>query len=63
MRKRKINNTPPICYGIQANIIDRSEKSGGNGLGIKYQQAPTLTKSDRHAVMYFITEKDEKETR
>ena len=38
------------AYGIQANIVDRSERSGGNGVGVKEEEAPTLTKSDRHAV-------------
>jgi DNA (cytosine-5)-methyltransferase 1 len=38
-------------FGIQANIIDRSDKSGGNGLGVKEEEAPTLTKADRHCVM------------
>jgi DNA (cytosine-5)-methyltransferase 1 len=41
----------PASFGIQANIIDRSDKSGGNGLGVKEEEAPTLTKADRHCVM------------
>ena len=41
----------PPAYGLQANIIDRTHKSGGNGLGVKEEEeAPTLTKADRHAV-------------
>ena len=38
-----------VVYGIQANIINRTEKSGGNGLGVS-ELSPTLTKGDRHAV-------------
>lgn len=46
-------NAPNVCYGIQANIVDRSERSGGNGLGVKEEEeAPTLTKADRHAVAF-----------
>ncbi len=37
-------------FGIQANIVDRSEKSGANGLGVK-EEAFTLTKGDRQCVM------------
>lgn len=37
-------------YGIQGNIIGRSIKAGGNGIGIKKDQAPTLTGMDRHGV-------------
>lgn len=40
------------AYGIQANIVNRTEKSGGNGLGVKEEEeAPTLTKNDQHCVM------------
>lgn len=42
---------PVPAYGIQANIVNRSEKSGGNGLGVKEEEAPTLTKNDQHCVM------------
>jgi DNA (cytosine-5)-methyltransferase 1 len=38
-------------FGIQANIVDRSEKSGANGLGVKEEEAFTLTKGDRQCVM------------
>lgn len=41
----------PSAYGIQANIVDRSEKSGANGLGVKEEEAFTLTKGDRQCVM------------
>jgi len=40
------------CYGIQSNIIGRQDHHGGNGLGIKEQQSPTLTSADRHAVCF-----------
>lgn len=43
-----------FTYGIQGNIIGRSEKSGGNGLGFKVEKAPTLTATDRHGVAYSI---------
>lgn len=42
---------PVPAYGIQANIVNRTEKSGGNGLGVKEEEAPTLTKNDQHCVM------------
>jgi DNA (cytosine-5)-methyltransferase 1 len=38
-------------FGIQGNIVDRSEKSGANGLGVKEEEAFTLTKGDRQCVM------------
>lgn len=41
-----------IAYGIQATAVDRDPKHGGNGLGFKEEQAPTLTVADRHAVAY-----------
>lgn len=39
-------------YGIQSVAIGRKPENGGNGLGFKEEQAPTLTKADRHAMMY-----------
>lgn len=43
-------------YGIQGNIIGRSIKAGGNGIGIKKDQAPTLTQMDRHGVVIHGTQ-------
>ncbi|MDV8155626.1 DNA (cytosine-5-)-methyltransferase [Acinetobacter bereziniae] len=40
-------------YGIQGNIIGRSLNSGGQGIGFKEEQAPTLTTADRHGVVCF----------
>lgn len=40
------------CYGIQGNIIGRREENGGNGLGVRAEQSPTLTSTDRHAVLH-----------
>ena len=37
-------------FGVQGNIIGRSINAGGNGLGFKEEQAPTLTSMDRHGV-------------
>ena len=54
MEESKLITGGGSCFGIQANIIDRSPKSGGNGLGVREEQAPTLTKSDKHAVMHII---------
>lgn len=39
-------------FCIQGNIIGRSENSGANGLGIKLEQAYTLTRTDLHGVAY-----------
>lgn len=39
-------------FGIQGNIIGRAIGNGGNGLGFKEEQAPTLTACDRHGVIY-----------
>lgn len=41
-----------VIHAIQGNVIGRSVKAGGNGLGIKKEIAPTLTQSDRHGVLY-----------
>lgn len=43
-------------YGIQGNIIGRSIKAGGNGIGFKKEQAPTLTQMDRHGVVIHGTQ-------
>jgi DNA (cytosine-5)-methyltransferase 1 len=44
-------NAPNVCYGISANVIGRADSSGGNqATGVKEEEAPTLTKADRHAV-------------
>ncbi|WP_330698432.1 DNA cytosine methyltransferase [Anaerocolumna sp. MB42-C2] len=42
----------PKPMSIAGNIIDRSEKSGGNGLGINEDISFTLNTADRHAVVY-----------
>lgn len=42
-----------IC--IRGNIIERSAKSGGNGLGVDAGIAATLTTADIHAVQYGTT--------
>lgn len=39
-----------IVYGIQANVINRSDEHGGNGIGISEDVSSTLTTSDRHAI-------------
>ncbi|TNL46597.1 DNA cytosine methyltransferase [Acinetobacter bereziniae] len=43
-------------YGIQGNIIGRSLNSGGQGIGFKEEQAPTLTQMDRHGVVIHGTQ-------
>lgn len=42
----------PKPLSIAGNIIDRSEKSGGNGLGVNEDVSFTLNTADRHAVVY-----------
>lgn len=42
------------AYGIQSVAINRKPENGGNGLGFKEEQAPTLTKMDRHGVMHTV---------
>lgn len=39
-----------VVHAIQGNIIGRSLDAGGNGIGFKKEQAPTLTTADRHGV-------------
>ena len=39
------------AYGISANIVDRTEKSGCQRLGVIENESYTLTKSDKHCVM------------
>ncbi|WP_312057678.1 DNA cytosine methyltransferase [Acinetobacter courvalinii] len=38
-------------FGVQGNIIGRSIKNGGNGIGFREEQSPTLTTADRHGVV------------
>nr|WP_171525445.1 DNA cytosine methyltransferase [Acinetobacter junii] len=45
-------------YGLQGNIIGRSIKAGGNGIGFRAEQVPTLTTVDRHGVVYCGTKND-----
>lgn len=47
---------PPKAYGLQSVMIGRRPENGGNGLGVKEEEAPTLTKADRHAVCYDTTQ-------
>lgn len=46
---RNAPNVMQPAYGIQANIVDRTERSGANGLGVKEEASYSLTKNDRHA--------------
>ncbi|MEB5475516.1 DNA cytosine methyltransferase [Acinetobacter pollinis] len=39
-----------VVHGIQGNTIGRSINAGGNGIGFKKEQAPTLTTADIHGV-------------
>lgn len=48
-------NNVPLTMSIAGNIIDRSEKSGGNGLGVNNDVSFTLNTADRHAVAYSMT--------
>ena len=45
----------PEPMSIAGNIIDRSAKSGGNGLGVNNDVSFTLNTADRHAVAYAMT--------
>ncbi|WP_455905862.1 DNA cytosine methyltransferase [Acinetobacter bereziniae] len=45
-------HVPLVTYGIQGNIIGRSINAGGNGVGFREEQAPTLTVGDKHGVAY-----------
>jgi len=40
----------PVAYCIVGNTIDRTAKSGGNGIGVKEEISYTLNTMDRHAV-------------
>jgi len=46
-------NAPLVCHCIQGNTIDRSEKSGADGIGVTEDVSYTLTKNDRHAVAVY----------
>lgn len=45
-------------FGIQGYIIGRSINNGGNGIGFREEQAPTLTTADRHGFIYCGTKND-----
>ena len=49
---------PVPAYGIQAGIVNRTENSGANGLGVKEEESFTLTKGDQHCVMQPIAFKE-----
>lgn len=52
------NNVPltlKMSMCIAGNVIDRSERSGGNGLGVNDDVSFTLNTADRHAVAYAMT--------
>ncbi|WP_353851277.1 DNA cytosine methyltransferase [Acinetobacter sp.] len=46
-------HVPLVTYGIQGNVIGRSINAGGNGVGFREEQAPTLTVGDKHGVLCF----------
>lgn len=51
------NNMPivtekPSCFCLAGNVVDRSEKSGANGLGVADEVSYTLNTADRHCVAY-----------
>jgi len=48
------DDTTPVM-SIAGNIIDRTAKSGGNGLGVNEDVSFTLNTMDRHAVCYSMT--------
>ena len=41
-----------VAYGIQGNIIGRSDHAGGNGTGVSKEVSGTLTTGDKHGVCY-----------
>jgi len=55
MKKRDYKDATDLivvpAYGIQAGIVNRTENSGANGLGVKEEESFTLTKGDQHCVM------------
>ncbi|MDR1465290.1 MAG: DNA cytosine methyltransferase [Oscillospiraceae bacterium] len=42
----------PLALCLAGNIIDRSDKNGGNGLGVNEEVSFTLNTADRHAVAF-----------
>ena len=52
------NNTP-LALCMAGNIIGRSDKNGGNGLGVKAEIAYTLSTADRHAVAFTQNQRNE----
>ena len=62
MKKKKPNSLPPpISYCIHGSLIGRNDKNGPQGGGINEEVSFTLNTTDRHAVMHFIIQNDEKE--
>lgn len=49
-------NTRPSVICLQGNIVDRTENSGANGIGVRSDDVSyTLNTADRHVVCYGIT--------
>jgi DNA (cytosine-5)-methyltransferase 1 len=49
----------PLALCLAGNIIDRSDKNGGNGLGVNKEVSFTLNTADRHAVAFTQNQRDE----
>ena len=52
------SNTGPSVICLQGNIVDRTENSGANGIGVRSDDMSyTLNTADRHVVCYPINDK------
>lgn len=46
-----------VCYAIEGNVVDRNAKQ--NGMGVSYDQSPTLNGQDKHAVCFQQNQREE----
>jgi len=51
-RNNGAENVLVKTYGVAGNIIGRKPENGGNGLGFDEETSYTLTKTDRHCVIF-----------
>ena len=55
LRAQTHGNEQIVSYGISSNVINRKPENGGHQIsGCTEEEAPTLTKADRHATAYSI---------
>ena len=50
--ENRVTDYTSLVMSIAGNVIDRTERSGGNGLGVNEDVTFTLNTTDRHAICY-----------